>query len=485
MRRFFYLSLFGISLILLMLLSQYQDTATIPAINTLKGATIATTPEKPQNFPGLDLKLPEYPVPTKLKIDNSKRFLVRADGSPFVWIGDTFWLFSKLTREQRIALLEDRQSKGYNVVMIRVGMGNEKVDEPIGFEGNLQPIESHFQEIDHLVAEANQRGMYVAIATGWWQIVQDYNGEALYQFGRFIGDRYKDNDNVIWLSAGESGGHFRQQELDFNRVKSLVQGIRDGDTGNKLLTIHGDFERGTSISPMKTLVDFNNWQTSQWCCPDDLPRKDNPQWTVWQAIAYDYQQSPTKPTLDIEAWYENTNLGEGTPATPYNIRRRAYFSIFAGGFGHSYGGSGVWDAMSDFEQALQLEGSVQIGYLSQLLHALGRDFLKLRPAQSMIVKGQSDDYDQHIQATIANDGSYGLLYTAGKRDFALDLSPFNAESISAIWFNPRTKELSNHSAVTKGTEVNFTIPEEGDWVLVLGRELSRVGANNRSLVQKE
>ena len=473
MRRFLYLLLFSITLVLLIFANRFvdgdlnQSKAIAFTTSTLSQSIAATSNSSTHS--GLDLKLPEYPVPTKLKIDSSKRFLVRADGSPFVWIGDTFWLFSKLTRQQRIKLLDDRRGKGYNVVMIRVGMGNEKVNEPIGFRDNLEPIESHFQEIDHLVAEANQRGMYVAIATGWWQIIQDYDAEALYKFGKFIGDRYKDNDNVIWLSAGESGGHHRKNKLAFNRVKSLVQGIRDGDTGNKLLTIHADFQRGTSFSQMNTLVDFNNWQTSQWCCPEDLPRKDEFHWTVWEAIVYDYEQFPTKPTLDIEAWYENTNLGGGTPATSYNVRRRAYFSIFAGGFGHSYGGSGVWDAMSDFEQALELEGATHIGYLSQLLHALGSDFLKLRPNQSMIINGQSNDYDRHIQATSANDGSYALVYTAGAREFSLDLCSLKEESISVVWFNPRTKELSDRSMVTRDTEVNFITPGTGDWVLVLGR----------------
>ena len=466
MKRIIYFLLFSFTSVSLVSISSFQlnpfRQAIAPtALNLAQPSTAATS--------NLELKLPEYPVPTKLEVDSSQRFLVRADGSPFVWIGDTFWLFSKLTRQQRIQLLDDRQSKGFNVVMIRVGMGNEKVNEPIGFRDNLEPIESHFQEIDHLVAEANQRGIYVAIATGWWQIVQDHDAEALYQFGRFIGDRYKDNDNVIWLSAGESGGHHRKTKLDFDRVASLVQGIRDGDTGNKLLTIHADFQRGTSISPMSELVDFNNWQTSQWCCPDDLPRKDERNWTVWEAIAYDYQQSPTKPTLDIEAWYENTNLGGGEPAAPDNIRRRAYFSILAGGFGHSYGGSGVWDAMSDFESALEYEGATQIGYLSQLLHALGSDYLKLRPNPAMVVSGQSSDYDRHLQAASANDGSYALVYTAGTSSFDLDLTALNAQSVSTVWFNPRTNELSDRSMTTKGDRVSFTTPGEGDWVLVLGR----------------
>jgi hypothetical protein len=470
MKHFFYWSLFFITLIFLIFVTPVKEID-FNSLNVVTPATYAWSQSTMavRDSPGLELKLPDYPVPTKLKVDSSKRFLVRAEGSPFVWIGDTFWLFAKKSRAQRLQLLDDRQSKGFNVVMVRVGMGNENVDEPSGFNQNLEPIESHFQEIDRLVREANKRGIYIAIATGWWQILKDFEPEALYKFGKFIGDRYKDNDNIIWLGAGESGSHRRRTELDFERIKSLVQGIRDGDTGNKLLTIHADFQRGTSLSEISTLVDFNNWQTSQWCCPEDLPRKGDRNWTVWDAISYDYGQSPTKPTFDIEAWYENTNLGGGTPATPYNVRRRAYFSIFAGGFGHSYGGSGIWDATSDFNQALQLTGSTHIGYLSQLLHALGNDFLKLRPTQSMVVSGQSSNYDQHIQATSANDGSYALVYTAGTSNFALDLSSLNAQSISVIWFNPRTKALSNESAVTKDTQVSFTTPGKGDWVLVLGR----------------
>ena len=475
MKPIFYLPLFILTLVCVMFVDQvgypelHKFKLISSAIPALAQSTVILTTENLDKTLGLDLKLPTYPVPTKLKIDQSKRFLVRADGSPFVWIGDTFWLFSKLTREQRLQLLDDRQSKGFNVVMIRVGMGNKTVAEPIGFKGNLEPIESHFQEIDHLVAAANQRGMYIAIATGWWQIVRDFDADSLYKFGKFIGDRYKDNDNIIWLGPGESGSHSRKQKLAAHKLKSLVKGIRDGDTGNKLLTLHADFQRGTSLSNLDNLIDFKNWQTSQWCCPTNLPRKDNRNWTVWDAIAYDYQQSPIKPTFDGEAWYENTNLGGGTPAKPYNIRRRAYFSIFAGGFGHSYGGSGVWDATPNFSRALQFEGATQIGYLSQLLHALGNDFLKLKPSQSIIVSGQSSNYDRHIQATTANDGSYALVYTAGTSNFDLDLSLLSDESVSVIWFNPRTKALTHQSAVKRDTRVNFTTPGKGDWVLVLGR----------------
>jgi len=41
------------------------------------------------------------PKPTRLKVSENRRFLVREDGSPFFWLGDTAWeLFHRSTREE-------------------------------------------------------------------------------------------------------------------------------------------------------------------------------------------------------------------------------------------------------------------------------------------------------------------------------------------------------------------------------------------------
>src|SRR5438093_1563944 len=53
----------------------------------------------------------------RLKVSENKRFLVREDGSPFFYLGDTAWeLFHRLRREEAERYLKDRAAKGFTVI---------------------------------------------------------------------------------------------------------------------------------------------------------------------------------------------------------------------------------------------------------------------------------------------------------------------------------------------------------------------------------
>ncbi len=398
----------------------------------------------------------------KLRIGPNKRFLVREDGSAFVWIGSTMWKWKTLTSEQIKRIIDDHSSRGYTVLQV------------IAYPDS-------YDRVDEMVRYAETKGLYMALLTGWYRDVLRGSEEELYRRGRTLGARYRNNNNVIWLTAGEAGGHNRKGTIPDNKIEALVRGIRDGDAGHKLLTIYADYKRGTSIDNDTLIVDFDNWQTSQWGSPTDLPRNDPRKWTVWEAISYDYNRTPIKPTLDSEAWYENNKDHFG--ATPFAIRRRAYYTIFAGGFGHTYGAGGMWDGLvkpqgrsGNWQEALRYPGYVQIGYLSEFLHGLDEDLLKLRPDQSIIVGGNSDSYDEHIQASVAHDGSYALIYSGSDSSYKLDLTRLKPGSISARWYDPSDNTYS-HDAGSPYTNnrSNQTFDPPGnagpgnDWVLVLGR----------------
>src|SRR5215208_341646 len=56
-------------------------------------------------------------APGQLKVSDNKRFLIKGDGSPFFYLGDTAWeLFHRLDREQADRYLQDRAAKGFTVV---------------------------------------------------------------------------------------------------------------------------------------------------------------------------------------------------------------------------------------------------------------------------------------------------------------------------------------------------------------------------------
>jgi len=188
---------------------------------------------------------------------------------------------------------------------------------------------------------------------------------------------------------------------------------------------------------------------------------------------------PPRPTLDAEAWYENNKDHCG--AIPFAIRRRACFTILAGAFGHTYGAGGIWDGLTDSSQcsgnwqiALLYDGYKQIGYLGQFFRALGDDFLKLVPDQSLVIKGNSDSYDTHIQASIANDSSLVLIYSASDAAYIVDMKKISAQSVSARWYNPRNNEYlhdENSQYVNMKTTQMFDPPGDSgagnDWILML------------------
>ena len=52
-----------------------------------------------------------------LKISDNGRFIVKEDGTPFFWLGDTAWeLFHKLNREEAEEYLSNRAKRRFNVI---------------------------------------------------------------------------------------------------------------------------------------------------------------------------------------------------------------------------------------------------------------------------------------------------------------------------------------------------------------------------------
>lgn len=416
----------------------------------------------------------------KLKISDNNRFLVREDGSPFVWIGETNWFFAKLPPNVIDSILSTRSSQGFTVMLVSCRENLYNGDNP----GKISsPNLSWWNYLDDYISKCEERGLYVGITLGWWGILMQNSEKDLFEYGKWVGNRYKDKNNVIWLTLGESGSYNRKREILKSRLNALVEGIRKGDAGNKLLTIHADYKRGTSLTEDGELCDFNNWQTSQWCCPDDLPKNDERQWTVWDAIQYDYNKlyrGIPKPTIDLEAWYENNKDFCG--ASPFIIRRRAYFTIFAGAFGHNYGAGGIWDGLNSKEKcsenalsALNYPGALQMSNVSIFLHSLGDNFLKIIPDQTIIKEGNSNNYDSHIQAVVSSDKTFSLIYSASDAPYKLDINKMLVKDLSFTWYNPRTNSINSKIKPIKNksdNEFTFNPPGEkgpgNDWLLIIG-----------------
>ena len=106
--------------------------------------------------PVCDAQLP------RLKISDDHRFLVREDGAPFFYLGDTAWeLFHRLNREDADRYLADRARKGFTVIQAVVLAEFGGLTEPNPY-GQLplvdndpaRPREEYFQHVDWIVQKA-------------------------------------------------------------------------------------------------------------------------------------------------------------------------------------------------------------------------------------------------------------------------------------------------------------------------------------------
>src|SRR5918993_1805051 len=154
----------------------------------------------------------------RLQVSENHRFLVRADGSPFFWLGDTAWeLFHRLTREDAERYLRDRAERRFTVIQAvalaeldGLGTPNAYGERPLVDNDPTRPNEAYFAHVDWIVRKANSLGLYVGLLPTWgdkwnkkWgvgpEIFTPDNAEA---YGRWIGARYKDA-GVIWIVGGD------------------------------------------------------------------------------------------------------------------------------------------------------------------------------------------------------------------------------------------------------------------------------------------
>ena len=88
----------------------------------------------------------------RIHVSSNRRFLVKDDGTPFFWLGDTAWeLFHRCDRDEVAHYLENRRQKGFNVIQAVVLAEEDGLNTPnaLGYcplinNDPTQPNEAYF-----------------------------------------------------------------------------------------------------------------------------------------------------------------------------------------------------------------------------------------------------------------------------------------------------------------------------------------------------
>lgn len=433
----------------------------------------------------------------KLTVSQNGRFLMTESGKPFFWLGDTGWLlFSKLDREEAEKYLEDRKNKGFNVVQVMLlhtlttmnaygdsALVNENVTTPRIIPGSSfasKETYDYWDHVDYIVDLASKKDIYIAMVPIWGSNVKQskVNKNQAKVYTEFLAKRYRNKKNVIWMNGGDIKG---SDSLDvWNEIGST---LRKFDT-NHLITFH---PFGRTQSSMwfhnEKWLSFNSFQSGHRDYAQDTARidlqygEDN-----WKYVNVDYNKLPTKPTLDAEPSYEGIPHGLHDTLqlhwTAADLRRYAYWSVFAGGCGFTYGNNSVmqmhkpndkassYGAKDFWFNALNDKGATQLIYLKKLM--LSHSYFDRVPDQSLIAKNQGIRYNYLIATRGAN---FALIYTYNGRNIPVAMGKIVGEKVDVSWFNPRTGETQKIGIYSNSGTHEFNPPGEvvngNDWVLVL------------------
>ena len=455
-----------------------------------------------------------------LRVDADGRGLEHADGTPFLWLGDTAWeLFHRLDRAEVELYLEKRRSQGFTVVQAvalaewdGLNAPNAYGARPLvdndpshlwvteGNDPNQPPQYDYWDHVDYIFDVAAAKGITIAFLPTWGDKVpqvgpspgwgcgpQVFTPANARTYGQALAKRYGSRTNLIWVNGGDRAG-----DLNLAVWNALAAGIRDIDQGRHLMTYHpvggGSSRQWFIEEPWHafTMIQTGHYQDTE----------------VWNRLSAEWNATPIRPVINGEPTYEahpfNWDPSKGY-ATDHDTRKYTYWCLLSGAFGHTYGCHPIWQFHApDRKPALNTKpdmywksvdgkpGAIDLPGAWCMLHTrrllLSRPQAGRIPDQALLLSN-SEAPAEHQVAARAKDSSWAMVYTPAGLPITVDLAHLAKPQLRSWWYDPRhgtAQEITLHHVTTASpASFRFVPPSEEplsgpgngtvghDWVLVL------------------
>ena len=399
----------------------------------------------------------------KLEVSQNGTYLQHEDGTPFFWMGETGWLLpEKLNQDEAKYYLNGVRDAGFNVVQVQTLNGVPSIN----FYGKLsnnngwdfskidKPGEyGYWDHMDFIIDNAAKNGIYIGMVPIWGGLVKNglLTEKDAVKYGKFLAERYKDRPNIVWMIGGDIKGDEKPEVWE-----ALAKTIKKYDP-NHLMSFH-PFGRTSSTRWWHNAdwLDFNMFQSGHRRYDqtrgdgDDTAQASQAE-DNWRYVEEGLARTPRKPIFDAEPSYEEIPQGLHDPSEPWwkapDVRRYAYWDVFAGSMGHTYGHNSImqmvkpqtvggYGATKTWYEGMQDPGFNQMKYLKNLMLAF--PYFERVPDQSIIAGKNGERYDRAI-ATRGND--YLMVYTYTNKPMAIDLTKISGEKKNVWWYNPSNGDL--------------------------------------------
>ncbi|MBN8788764.1 MAG: DUF4038 domain-containing protein [Terrimonas sp.] len=423
-----------------------------------------------------------------VRIADDKRHFAYGDGTPFFWMGDTWWmgLTKRLVWPDDVKkLADDRIKKGFNVVQIVAGLYPDmpafdpRGENEAGFpwEADYAGIRpAYFDAADKKIMYLAEQGITPCIVGAWGYHLPWLGVDKMKQHWRYLIARWGALP-VVWCAAGEITMPFylsQTKDADREWLKTewtnVIRYMKETDPFKRTVTAHPSRTARESLTD-PALLDFDMHQSGHGSGP-----------AKQSALALEgWRTQPVMPVMSGESRYEALAIPKPLPA---EAPRGAFWAhtVNSGLAGHTYGANGIWQlngidkpygnspggnnwGITPWNEAMQLPGSAQIGAARKLIESIP-GWNSFQPQPEMITQWSAKD-TAVLAVTAGNQSALAYLPSPGTITITL---PVSDQQYKAFWFNPITVIREKEFAITTDASGKFaaTSPEaKQDWVLVL------------------
>jgi hypothetical protein len=430
-----------------------------------------------------------------LRVSPNRRHLTYSDGTPFFWLGDTWWFCpSDLVpidgstkpgcASMYKALIDKRRAQGFSVVQMAF-LGDLSKSHGVNSFMSLRQERTqdvaYWHQVDRYMDYANAAGIVPVIGMAF-HVGMDQNSLDDWKFlWRYVIARYGAHA-VTWLICGEYNQNGGDQAGRVLKTMALGAYIKELDPYKRAMTAHPWWHGGDKREAWEQpWYDFIMLQGAH------AGHRNVPPTAVYRNA---WEHQPPRPVLEAECNYEGIYAGKARREhTPDDVRRVAYHAIQSGSFGFTYGAQGLWYPTQNVEdrtfddwgtpmvwwESLERTGAAHMAHLRKGYESV--DWWRLMPRPDAVAfQGQVRDATRPL-AKSDGDAAHLVWFpqaSGAKATAVLKLAdPAGGGRYAATWFNPRDGKDTKIATPLSAREGKCPLPERpdvGDWVLILKRE---------------
>lgn len=427
----------------------------------------------------------EQTVAFPLRLSDNKRYLVDKNKQPFLIKEFSAWgMLQVLSEADASAFLDSLQQKGFNTILTSIvsnapsQMGGNppywQGISPFNEQWNFStPNEAYFKHVDHMFKMAEAKGFlvlalpfYMGYRTdptqGWWDELLGKNNDIIKtrSYGEFIGKRYKDAANIIWIAGGDNNC---EGDL-YAHEKSMIEGVKAFDKDH-LWSGHFDMHLGSVWSTDNMLFKHQIDIDGEYAWTESALLDRGP---LYRSELAQYHNN--KMIFQLDMSYEHDNPHFADNENHQWMRRKMYDGLLSGCAGTSFASGMPGNhsySFKNWKPLMNTEGMQYASYCFRLFEKLPWHKLIPDETNSTIIKGRenfgSRDY---ICAARASDSSVYVLYIPKGQSLEMNAKNISGKPMNMNWYNPRNGEAIKIGTCETRERFGIDPPSEEDWLLV-------------------